>query len=142
MIQKSQQSDITQILDIWLNASIKAHGFIKKEFWESKIPDMRDIYLPSTETYVYHIGGSIKGFVSLNDNTIEALFVSPKFQGQGIGKQLINKSKGIHNSLKLTVYKENQKSIQFYKKCGFKTIVEQIDDQTGHPELLMAFNFK
>ncbi len=59
MIRKSQQSDITQILDICLNASIKAHGFIKKEFWESKIPDMRDIYLPSTETYVYHIGGSI-----------------------------------------------------------------------------------
>ena len=139
MIRDFQQTDINQILSIWLDASIRAHDFIEREFWESKVTDMRDIYLPAAETYVYDEEGIIKGFVSLYGDTLAAIFVSPNFQGKGIGKQLVAKSKKVRNKLNLTVYKENKKSIEFYKKCGFKIVREQVDEHTGHPELLMIF---
>ena len=140
MIRDFQQSDINQILSIWLDASIRAHNFIEKEFWESKVTDMRDIYLPASETYVYDEEGIIKGFVSLYGDTLAAIFVSPGFQSRGIGKQLVDKSKKVRDKLNLTVYKENKKSIEFYKKCGFKIEREQVDEHTGHPELLMVFH--
>ena len=41
MIRKFIVSDMDDILDIWLKASIQAHNFINNEFWESKIDAMR-----------------------------------------------------------------------------------------------------
>lgn len=140
MIRKFQQSDIDQVISIWLEASIKAHDFVGSGFWKSKVTDMREIYIPSGETYVYEEEGIIQGFVSLCNDTIAAIFVSPDSQGKGIGRQLIQKAKDVRDILNLTVYKQNQKSIEFYKKCAFTIEQERIDEKTGHPELLMKFN--
>ena len=100
---------------------------------------MRDVYLPASETYVYDEAGMIKGFMSLAGNTIAALFVAPYAQGKGIGQQLMAKSKEVRQFLTLAVYKENTRSISFYRKCGFETVGEQVDTHTGHLELVMAF---
>ena len=140
MIRKFETSDMDQVLDIWLTASIKAHNFVEQSFWESEVDDMRDQYLPSGETYVYDDMGIVKGFVSLRGETLEAVFVSPNAQGKGIGQQLIAKAKELRAKLNLAVYKENQNSLEFYKKCGFKIVGEQLNEHTGHPELLMALN--
>ncbi len=140
MIRKFKKCDMEEILSIWLNASIKAHDFIEREFWESKVTDMRDIYLPAAETYVYDTEGVVKGFISLYNDTLAAIFVSPNIQGKGIGKQLMAKAKKINKNLNLSVYKKNKRSIKFYEQSGFKIVKEQIDENTGHPEILMVFN--
>ncbi len=128
------------ILDIWLEASTRSHDFIEKDFWKSKVSDMRRQYLPASETYVYEDDESIKGFVSLHDDTLAAIFVAPKYQGRGIGRRLMAKSMELRGSLDLTVYKQNTRSLEFYLRCGFLIRREQIDLHTGHPELLMVFN--
>ncbi len=139
MIRKFQQTDIDQVISIWLEASITAHVFIESAFWKSKVKDMREIYIPSGETYVFEEEEIIKGFVSMNNDTIAAIFVSPNYQGISIGTQLMTKSKEIREKLNLAVYTENHKSIEFYKKCGFKIEIEQIDEHTGHHEVLMVY---
>ncbi len=140
MIRKSNKYDTELILDIWLKSSIKAHDFIDPSFWELKVPEMRDVYLPLAETYIYEDDDDeIKGFVSLVDDTIAAIFVAPDQQGLGVGKELMNMAKQMRSKLVLTVYKENVKSIEFYKRFGFKILKEQIDENTDHPELLMEF---
>lgn len=141
MVRDFEKSDMEQVLDIWLQASIKAHDFIAKEFWESKLDDMRDVYIPSGETYVHEEEGVIKGFVSLNGEHLAALFVMPEHQGQGIGARLMRKVMSVRRNLQLTVYKENEKSVRFYQKCGFKIVREQQDQHTGCREFLMAFAY-
>ena len=140
MIRKLKTKDISEIIKIWLEASIISHNFVSKEYWESKVSDMREIYLPMGITYIYHENEKIKGFVSVCNNTLAAIFVSPKMQGKGIGRQLMNKAKEISSDLNLSVYKENQKSVDFYRKCGFSIVKEQVDKHTGHPELIMNYN--
>jgi putative acetyltransferase len=139
-IRVFQPDDMEHVLTLWLEASAKAHDFIDRAFWESKVPDMRHRYLPAAETYVYDEAGTIKGFLSLHGNTLAALFVSPQFQGQGIGTQLMGKAKDMRRHLTLTVYKENHQAIAFYQACGFRIETEQTDEHTGHPELVMAFH--
>lgn len=129
-----------EVLTIWLETSIETHDFIERNFWESKVADMRNVYLPAAETYVYDGEGTLRGFVSLCGDTIAALFVRPSVHGKGIGTQLMNKAKERRQNLNLTVYKENHRGIGFYEKCGFRVETEQIDRHTGHPELLMVFN--
>lgn len=139
MIRPFKSSDMEEVLSIWLHASIQAHDFVDPDFWRSHISDMRDVYLPASETYVYDEEGIVRGFVSLFENTLAALFVAPCAQGKGIGRQLMAKSKEVRQFLTLAVYKENTKSISFYRKCGFETVREQVDKHTGHLELVMAF---
>ena len=142
MIRPFKESDMEKVLSIWLDASIEAHDFVARDFWESKVKEMRDIYIPASETYVYDNQGVIYGFASLVENTLAAIFVAPSAQGRGIGKKLMNKAKESRQELHLSVYKENKKSIAFYKKCGFEAVKEQIDEHTGHSELFMVLNRK
>ena len=139
MIRTFESSDMNDVLNIWLEASIRAHGFVGKEFWESRVDDMRETYVPDSDTYVYSENGTVKGFFSLHADSLAAMFVSPDAQGKGIGQQLMNKAKSLRRKLNLTVYLENEKSILFYRKCGFKPIEERVDEHTGHIEILMEY---
>ena len=141
MIRDYQEKDLDIVVDIWLEASIIAHSFIPKNYWEEKRKDMRDVYIPSAKTYVYEDddSGNVLGFVSLVDNYIAALFVSPAYQGKGIGTKLINYVKQSHNCLILGVYVENNDSVLFYKKQGFTILEEKTEEHTGHKEYVMQF---
>ncbi|SFL92160.1 N-acetyltransferase [Marinobacter zhejiangensis] len=140
MIRDYRAADIDQILAIWLSASIKAHDFIESAFWESKISAMRDVYIPASETFVYEAEEAVVGFYSLYENNLAAIFVTPGSQGKGVGSVLIDDAKNKRDSLQLTVYKENTSSIKFYEKHGFAVLGEQIDEHTGHPELMMEYH--
>ena len=139
MIRKYQEADIDSILDIWLSASVKAHSFVGPAFWESKVGEMRDVYLPASETFVFDSDEQISGFYSLYGNTLAAIFVLPSLQNKGVGSALIDDAKSRRRCLQLTVYSENIPSIHFYKKHGFIPLGEQVDEQTGHPELMMEY---
>ncbi|ENS5608786.1 N-acetyltransferase [Vibrio mimicus] len=138
MIRKYKESDLDSVLEIWLDASVKAHDFVDPEFWKSQVDNMRNLYIPASETYVYEIGSKIAGFYSLHENNLAAIFVQPELQGQGIGKQLLRHAKSQRKMLTLSVYKENQSSYGFYLSQGFKLVNEQIDEHTGHQAYTMS----
>ena len=137
MIREYNPADIEAVLDIWLTASIKAHDFVAPEFWESQVANMRDLYIPASTTYVYQVDGEVRGFYSLYEGILAAIFVSTEQQGSGIGKQLIHHAKLECPNLSLNVYKENQATIQFYLSQGFSIVSEQVDEHTGHQEYTM-----
>lgn len=139
MIRKYKSEDMNSILGIWLSASAEAHHFIDSTFWQSKVEDMRNLYIPASETYVFETNEEIVGFYCLYGDTLAAIFVLPSDQGKGIGSVLINDAKKRRKQLQLTVYKVNCSSIEFYKKHGFVISGEQTDKHTGQPELVMEY---
>lgn len=140
MIRPLESSDIDEVLAIWLEASLEAHSFVAREFWESKLDAMRRVYLPASETYVFTDHEIIQGFLSLQGDKLAALFVSPACQGQGIGRELMQQAKKLRKRLYLTVYRQNRAGIEFYKKCGFTVVGQQVDVHTGQDELVMEYN--
>ncbi|GIU47372.1 N-acetyltransferase [Shewanella algidipiscicola] len=138
MIRKYHDNDLNSVLTIWLNASVKAHDFVPAEFWESQVDKMRDIYIPASEAYIFEMGSEIVGFYALYENSLAAIFIAPEWQGQGIGKQLLNHAKTQRTALTLCVYQENKASYQFYLSQGFQVVGEQLDEHTGHPEYTMS----
>ncbi len=115
MIRDYRAADIDQILAIWLSASIKAHEFIESAFWKSKISEMRDVYIPSSETLVYEAEGAVVGFYSLYENNLAAIFVAPGSQGKGLGSVLLDHAKSRRESLQLAVYKEILRALSSMK---------------------------
>lgn len=141
MIRKLDNKDVNRIMEIWLESTIKAHSFIEKEYWQSNYNTVKDVYIPIAETYVYEENDVIKGFISIIDKEfIGALFVDNDYQGLGVGSKLINFVLNKHDTLSLAVYKENLKSVRFYKKMGFEILSEEINEDSKHPEYIMKNN--
>lgn len=138
MIREFNNSDINLILKIWKNENIKAHNFISKEYWDNNYEYVKKA-IPNSKIYVYIIQNKIEGFIGINDDYIEGIFVNSENHNKGIGTELLNKAKKIKNRLTLYVYEKNKKAIKFYQKNGFKIIKEDIDKTTNEKEYMMLW---
>jgi len=136
-IRAMQPSDMEQVLDIWLEASIRAHPFQPATYWENALPAMRLQYLPMSENFVAEQEGKVLGFLAMLNNYIAALFVEPAVQGKGIGSCLLDYARANHDTLSLAVYQQNQQAVNFYLKNGFQIREETINSETGDPEYQM-----
>lgn len=138
MIRKFKDSDIDEVMHLWLEVNIQTHNFIEEGYWESNYDKVKQM-MPQATIYVYEQADHIQAFIGLMDNYIAGIFVSGKVRSQGIGKQLLAKVKQINNKLTLHVYLNNERAIKFYQRENFKIYKEQIDDETGETEILMIW---
>ncbi|MCY6959525.1 N-acetyltransferase [Clostridium brassicae] len=140
MIKELEEFEIEAIMDIWLKTNITAHSFIPEQYWIKNYSLVKEEYIPISITFIYKEDSVIKGFISIIDNSfIGALFVLENYQGQGIGKKLLNYCKSIYSSLELAVYIENISSVNFYKHCGFVIKKEQQNEDSGFMEYIMSW---
>jgi len=140
LIRKYNEGDIDRIIQIWLDTNIRAHHFISSEYWRTNCEMVREM-LPLAEIYVYEddYTKQIDGFIGLNNDYIEGLFVKETMQSKGIGKQLINHVKKVKSILKLSVYQKNEKAAKFYLREKFSIQSETVDDNTGEKEFVMVW---
>lgn len=138
MIRTLQKADINRVMDIWLDTNIKAHSFVTSQYWKSNWDLVREM-LPQAEVYVYENEQGIQGFVGLNGDYMEGIFVSDGMQSQGIGKRLLDFIKSKKVKLCLNVYQKNMRAIHFYQREGFKIQHEGIDEATGEKDYTMIW---
>ena len=140
MIRKYVDSDIDAVMQIWLNTNIQAHSFISPDYWKNNFDVVKEM-LPLAEIYVHEIDSAnrIDGFIGLNDDYIEGIFVKEEAQSKGIGKQLLDHVKKVKSTLRLNVYQKNKQAIQFYLREEFGIQSESLDRNTGEKEFIMIW---
>lgn len=140
MIRKFKDSDINEVLNIWLDTNIKAHHFVSVQYWQDNFAAVKDM-LPKAEIYVYvnEKSKKIQGFIGLNGKYIAGIFVCEEAQSNGIGKQLLDFVKGIKTELSLRVYKKNVRAVRFYQRENFTVYSEGTDESTGEKEYVMIW---
>ena len=111
MIRKLLNGDIDRVTDIWLKTNLKAHYFISNQYWKSNYELVKEMMLQS-EIYVFEADKKIQGFVGLNDEYIEGIFVSDEMQSCGIGKLLLDYIKNKKDRLRLNVYQKPEDIFQ------------------------------
>ncbi len=140
MIRKMEETDISDVLQIWLETNIKAHSFIEKEYWTGNYEMVKQI-LPEAEVYVYEDekNGQIVGFIGMNNQYVEGLFVKESAQSRGIGKQLLDHAKSRKTELRLGVYQKNVRAMRFYLRENFLIQAEEMDEDTNEKEYIMGW---
>ena len=136
MIRKLQKVDINRVADIWLTTNLKEHFFISEQYWISNYEFVKEL-LPQAEVYVYEDDKMIQGFIGINDEYIEGIFVSDEMQSRGIGKILLDYIKDKKDRLQLKVYQKNVRAMSFYQREGFTIQSEGMDEFTGEKEYVM-----
>ena len=141
MIRKMQNIDIDRVADIWLKTNLKAHYFIPEQYWTSNYELVKEM-VSQSEVYVFEADKMIQGFVGLNDEYIEGIFVAEETQSCGIGKLLLDYIKDKKVRLQLNVYQKNTRAISFYQREGFIIQCEGLDEATGEKEYTMLWKQK
>ncbi len=141
MIRKLQAADLDTVAALWLETNLTAHPFIPESYWKSHFEGVKAM-LPQAEVYVYEQENKILGFIGLNGDYIEGIFVQRAVQSQGIGRQLLDFAKSLKPRLSLSVYQKNFRAVRFYQREGFAIQSEGTDSGTGEKEYLMAWSWQ
>ena len=126
---------IEQIMNVWQESSTMAHPFLNPVFVEKVKTDMRTMYIPNSETWVYENDQGIIGFISMMDNEIAGLFVLPQNQSSGVGTKLVNFVSDFNDQLEVEVFDKNEIGRAFYNKYGFKLLKEFMHEESGEKVL-------
>lgn len=140
MIRKHTEKDLEDILNIWYQASTLAHPFLETAFVEKVKKDMREMYIPNSETWIFEENSTTIGFISMLDNEIGGLFVKPNHHSKGIGTQLVSFVKKLHSELEVEVFEKNAIGRSFYDKYGFKKIKQYTHVESN--DEVFRLNFK
>ena len=139
MIRKHTEKDLDDIICIWYQASTLAHPFLEAVFVEKVKKDMREMYIPNSDTWIFEENNIAIGFISMLDNEIGGLFVKPNHHSKGIGTQLVNFIKKSHNELEVEVFEKNAIGRAFYDKYGFQKIKQYTHTESNNEVLGLKY---
>ncbi len=132
-IRAYRPDDNTALTEIWHEASRIAHGFLGKETLLAHRKLVSETYLPGAETWVACVDTVPVGFLGLLEDFIGGLFISPEWQGQGIGQALVLHGLSLRSCLRLDVYAANEAALRFYLRMGFRETERRPRDKEGLP---------
>lgn len=138
MIRKKDSKDIKKIMDIWIASNLDAHNFISKDYFYNNFDFVKDA-IENATVYVYEQESKVIGFVGINQEFIEGIFVDRNYRSKGIGKKLIDYCKKNYNTLSLNVYCKNKKAIEFYKREGFEICEKKLEKDNKEFEYVMKW---
>ena len=142
MIRPFVESDIEELVRLWLESARTSHGFLPPSFWDEVEGNIRTLYLPMSDEIVLHIddaSGAIDAFLAFSGTYLGALFVAPDAQGRGLGTRMFRIARRMHPDLTLTVYKDNARAVAFYERQGLAVLEERVESSTGCAEFIMGF---
>ena len=136
-IRPARDADLERIAEIEIfNYRLNFYPIFRSDayyFGEKTVANLMRFYrsVPETipHTYVYD-DGVVKGFVRINGEVIEKLFVEPVLQNQGIGDALIRYAVEVRGGRWLLVLEKNLRAIRFYERHGFRLTdrKQRVDD--------------
>lgn len=139
-LMANTDAELDQIMRIWLNENIRAHGhYVPESYWRENEPLVRDL-IRSATVYVSQDNNGINGFCGLQGTYIAGVFVDVKMQGHGIGGQLLTAVQADHNALTLSVYEANTRAVKFYQQHGFTIAKRGHDEDNDVNELTMSWH--
>lgn len=132
-IRLSFPQEFPAVLTLWERSVRATHHFLAEADILFYKPLVRDI-LPAAELWVAEgARGDLAGFMILDENKVEALFLDPDCFGRGLGRAMLRHAHTLKGPLSVDVNEANQGARAFYKRCGFTQTGRSPLDGTGRP---------
>ncbi|WP_431223139.1 acetyltransferase [Serratia sp. L9] len=133
-VRARRAEDNKQLIEIWQRSVRATHHFLSETDIARLYPLILNDYLPAVSVWVAEDQtGQPCGFIGLDGNRIEMLFVDAERRGEGIGKALLAKAATMHDELLLDVNEQNPQALGFYQHYGFTQTGRSERDGQGKP---------
>ncbi|RMH98574.1 acetyltransferase [Stutzerimonas nitrititolerans] len=134
IIRQATNADHPLLLNIWQRSVRATHHFLQESDIEELLPQLRDNYLPAVELWVaVDTEDSPLGFIGLNENHVEMLFIEPDLRGKGIGRALLDHARSSRQQMSVDVNEQNPEAVGFYLHYGFVQTGRSPLDGEGRP---------
>ena len=128
------EEDFPSMVEVWEASVRETHHFITEENIQFFKPLVRDA-LPHMPTLACarDDAGQVVGFIGVDGEKIEMLFIHPRWRGQGIGRRLVSYAVTSLGATLVDVNEQNEQAVGFYQRMGFETAGRSPLDSTGKP---------
>ena len=133
-LRASRPDDIEAMFEVWYTSVLATHDFLaKSDFAEICVLVRRD-YLPNHDfTVAVDDNDRVIGFLRLEANEIDSLYIAPAYRGQGLGKTFVAAATSRADNLEVEVNAQNAQAKGFYEAMGFRVISSTEADRDGRP---------
>lgn len=130
---ENREEYINQLVSLWERTVLLTHHFLTK----NEIDKIKE-YVPNALASVKHLiicqdNNKLLGFMGIENEKLEMLFIDINFLHQGFGKSLIEYAKKYYGLKELTVNEQNHEAVGFYKHMGFIPYKRTEYDEEGNP---------
>lgn len=132
-IRRSVPGEIPLLVAIWLRSVRATHTFLSEQDIAALEPLVREQVLPNMEVWVLSVTDDPIGFMVLQANSLEGLFIDPAHIGHGGGRLLLQHARNLKGPLVVDVNEQNPAALGFYLANGFKICGRSPTDSGGRP---------
>jgi len=130
----AEARDFDLLTGIWLEAVRASHDFLTAEQIEGYRRRMPTEFLPAVpEIRIAEDETGPLGFIGMDGEAIEMLFVDPASHGRGVGRALIDLVAPGRSRLTVDVNEQNPAAHGFYLHLGFRETGRSATDPDGNP---------
>lgn len=139
MIIEPSEAQYPELLAVW-EASVRAtHDFISEADIQFYKPLILQEYFYAVQLYcAVDEQGVVQGFMGLEGDKLEMLFIAPAVRGQGIGKILLQYAIQTLGVRCVDVNEQNEQAVGFYRHMGFGVIRRSPLDGAGKPYPILS----
>jgi putative acetyltransferase len=130
--------DFARVVEVWEAAVRATHEFVTeadlaviKPLVEEGLPHVQHLLCVRDQA------GQVAGFIGVEDDKVEMLFVHPMWRGQGIGRRLLRHAVMRLGASELDVNEQNPQALGFYLRMGFEVVGRSAEDSLGKPYPLL-----
>ncbi len=133
---------VSELKEIWLRSVKATHLFLSEEDIIKLIPFV-EIGLEQIEVLVVEYSDNLPiGFMGIDGNKLEMLFLDTPFMKKGYGRKLLTQAIDEFNVEYVDVNEQNPNAVEFYKAMSFSQYDRSaVDDQGNNfPILKLKLN--
>ncbi|OMD57571.1 MULTISPECIES: GNAT family N-acetyltransferase [Paenibacillus] len=134
---------LNRLLNIWESSVRHTHLFLSEQDIDALRPLVTQALEGISDLFAFTDDEEqLLGFIGVQNNKIEMLFVEPAAMGKGVGKALV-----AYVMQKLAVYlvdvnEQNPQALGFYEHMGFQVFERSALDEQGNPFPILHMSLK
>jgi putative acetyltransferase len=140
-VRRGTALDRPRALQIWREAVDATHRFLTPEH-RAEIDVLVHAWLPGVDLWmVDDLTGWPVGFLVMDGEMIDALFVDPSVHGRGFGTALLNHALVLAPAATVDAAEQADNALPFYEARGFVRIGRSETDPQGRPYPLVRLKY-
>ena len=140
MIRAGTAADVPRALEIWRAAVDATHGFLSAQDRVEIDRMVAQDFLPNVPLWLAVDGADRPlGFLVMDGEMIDALFVDPAAHGRGIGTALVDHALSLVPHALVDASEQASNAVPFYESRGFVRTGRSEQDPQGRPYPLIHF---
>ena len=133
-IRRGTPDDVPRALEIWRDAVDATHAFLTPQHRAEIDVMVAEQFLPNADLWlVDDQDGRPMGFLVMDGEMIDALFVDPAAHGKGYGTRLLGKALQLSPNATVDASEQATNALPFYLSRGFRVVGRSKTDPQGRP---------